>query len=57
MHTIDMKNRNVVLIVSALASMVEDEGKTPREAFQMLEDIKRDTWHALQQIHMEAKGK
>jgi hypothetical protein len=35
--------------------MVEDDGLTPHEAFQLLEEIKRQTWHALSEVYQETK--
>ncbi|GAK12224.1 hypothetical protein [Geomicrobium sp. JCM 19039] len=51
---IDQNNKNVQLIIAALASMVQDEGKTPREAFKVLEDIKQDTYFALAEMGDES---
>lgn len=53
---LDMNNRNHQLIVASLANMVENEGLTAHEAFEVLEDIKRQTWHALADIQRETKG-
>jgi hypothetical protein len=46
----DLKNINVGFVITGLIGMVEDEGMTPHEAFEMLEEIKRNTWHALAEI-------
>ncbi|MEF3312340.1 hypothetical protein PV433_25985 [Paenibacillus sp. GYB004] len=51
----DQNNFNHKLIIAALAGMVEDDGLTPHEAFAVLEDIKRNTFHALAEIHREVK--
>lgn len=52
---LDLNNINVGLIITGLLGMVEDEGKTPHEAFEMLELIKNQTWHALSEIQRESK--
>jgi glucan phosphorylase len=44
------------LIIAGLAGLVEDEGLSPHEAFEVLEEIKRNTFHALAEIGREAKG-
>lgn len=41
------------LIIAGLAGMVEDEGLTPHEAFEVLEDIKQKVFHALGDIRGE----
>lgn len=53
---IDMNNQNNQLIIAALAGMVEDEGITPREAFERLEEIKRQTYFGLMEIYKESKA-
>ncbi|MCM3130971.1 hypothetical protein ACFQ3J_00265 [Paenibacillus provencensis] len=40
-----------MLIIVGLTSLVEDHGYTPHQAFEILEDVKRQTWHALSEIH------
>lgn len=52
---INTNNFNNQLIIAALTGMVEDEGMTPREAFIRLDEIKKDTYSALMEIHAEAK--
>ena len=47
----DMKKISHQFVVSGLVAMVEDDGLTPHQAFEVLEDIKRQTWHALAEIH------
>jgi len=44
------------LVVTGLLNMVEDDGLTPHEAFEVLEDIKRQTWHGLAEISRDTKG-
>lgn len=45
------------LIITGLTRLVEEEGYTPHEAFQLLETIKRNTYHALLDIKKESKVK
>ncbi len=52
---VDVNNRNVKLILGALAGMVEDDGLTPHEAFELLDEIKNQTWHALMELKRGAK--
>jgi hypothetical protein len=47
---LDLKNINVGFVITGLIGMVEDEGMTPNEAFEVLDNIKRQTWHALTDI-------
>lgn len=49
------KSMGLKLIIAGLAGLVEDEGYTPREAFEMLTVIKRNTFHALQEISKESR--
>ncbi len=44
-------------VVTGLLHMVEDEGFTPREAMEILEDIKNQTFFALMDIQKEKRGK
>lgn len=48
---LELNNLNHQLIVAALTSMVDDEGLSPHEVFEVLEDIKRKTFHALLEIY------
>ncbi|PAD73959.1 hypothetical protein [Paenibacillus campinasensis] len=43
------------LIVGAMGMLVDDYGMTPREVFELIEAIKRDTWHGLAEMHAENK--
>ncbi|MBY0597731.1 hypothetical protein [Bacillus bingmayongensis] len=45
------------LIITGLARLVEEEDYTVHEAFQLLEAIKRNTFHALLEIKKESKAK
>ncbi|MFS0904159.1 hypothetical protein AB3N02_13980 [Priestia aryabhattai] len=45
-----------MMIISGMTAMVEDEGKHPREVMEAMEKIKRDTFHALLEIHQEVNG-
>lgn len=42
------------LIITGLTTLVEDEGYTPRDAFNLLEATKQNTFHALSEIRKEA---
>lgn len=55
MKKLDLTKRSHQIIVGTMASMVEDEGLTPREVFEVLEDIKNQTWPALSEIYHERK--
>lgn len=54
---IDLNNRNNQLIIAAMAGMVEDEGMTPREVLERLEQIKSQTYFGLMDIYNEVKAK
>ncbi len=54
---LDEKNINHGLVITGLLQMVEDDGLTPREAFEVLEDIKRNTYSALTEVYHEKWGK
>ncbi len=56
MLKLDLDNRNHQIIVAALASLVEDEGHSPRDVMALLEDIKKNTFHALMEISRERKA-
>ncbi|MEK4471581.1 hypothetical protein MKX37_27180 [Bacillus sp. FSL R5-0709] len=43
------------LIITGLTRLVEEEGYTAYEAFQLLETIKRNTFHALLEIQKESR--
>lgn len=47
---LDINNLNVGFVITGLLGMVEDDGLTVREAFQMLDLIKQQTFHALMEI-------
>ena len=51
----DVDNIHQQFIISGLVGLVEDQGLTPHEAFQVLEEIKRNVWSALAEIRSEAK--
>lgn len=44
------------LIITGLANLIEEEDYTVHEAFQLLEAIKRNTFHALLEIKKESKS-
>lgn len=50
------KSFGLKMVISGLATMVEDEGYSPHEAFRMLEDVKRNTFHALLEIKREGEA-
>lgn len=43
-------------VVTGLLHMVEDEGLTPHQAFEIVEDIKQQTFFALAEAHREKRG-
>ncbi|MBS4200291.1 hypothetical protein KHA93_11680 [Bacillus sp. FJAT-49732] len=47
-------NLNLQLIVAGMAGLV-DEGHSPHEVFKLLEDVKRNTFHALAEIGRESR--
>lgn len=50
---LDLNNPHHKLLVGTLAMFVDDFGYSPRELFQLMEDVKRNTWHAFQEIANE----
>ena len=44
------------LIITGLAELVENEGYSPRDAFEVLRDIQRHTWSALNEIAKESES-
>ena len=54
---LDLNNINHQLIIAGLTGLVTDDGLTPREAFELLDEIKRQTFHALVQIKQEGDEK
>lgn len=52
---LDIKNFNHQLIVTGMTNLV-DEGASPREVMELLEDIKKQTFHALMEIARERKN-
>lgn len=52
----DLNNFNTQLIVAGMAGLIND-GLTPHEVFEVLEDIKQNTFHALADINAENKSK
>ncbi|MNB99080.1 hypothetical protein D3C75_463460 [compost metagenome] len=51
---LDLNNFDHQLIVAAMANMAE-EGMTPHQIFELLEDIKRQTFHSLAEIRRDAQ--
>ena len=52
----DSKN-GTAFVITGLMHMIEDEGLTTRQAFEILEDIKNQTFHALRDVEKEAREK
>lgn len=50
---LDLENINVGFVITGLLGMVEDDGLTPHEAFELLDVIKQNTFHALSEIKRE----
>lgn len=46
----DLQNPFHAHIVGCLANMVELDGLTPHEAFEVLDDIKQNTFHSLAEL-------
>ena len=53
---LDIKNINVGFIITGLLGMVENDGLTPHEAFDLLNEIKNQTYFALLEAYKE-RGK
>ena len=51
----DPNNRAHAFVITGMLEMVENDGLTPHEVFEVMEDIKRQTWHALAEIRAERK--
>ncbi|MDA2281036.1 hypothetical protein PDN19_28655 [Bacillus cereus] len=45
------------LIITGLARLVEEEGLTPHESFEVLRLIQNNAFHALADLHKEYKAK
>ncbi|GAB6454742.1 hypothetical protein bcgnr5383_51740 [Bacillus cereus] len=45
------------LIITGLVRLVEEEGFTPHEAFEILEKIKGNVYFAMLDLHKEYKNK
>lgn len=52
---LDLNNLDHQLIVAAMANMAE-KGMTPHQIFELLEDIKRQTFHSLAEIRREGQA-
>jgi hypothetical protein len=50
---LDLNNINQQLIIAGLTGLVADDGLTPHEAFELLDEIKRSTFPALMKIKKE----
>lgn len=53
----DKDNQFQRLVIAALVGMVETEGLSPHEAFEVLDEIKSNTFHALSQIEQVERRK
>lgn len=51
---VDTNNWSQQLIIAGMANLVENEGYTPHEVFELLDEIKQNTFHALSEIKKEA---
>lgn len=51
----DANNLNTKLIIAGMAGLVDD-GYTPHEVLEVLDDIKNQTFHALADLHRENKA-
>ena len=49
----NLNNLNHQLVVAGLTGMVDEDGLTPHEALEVLEDIKYNIFHALAEIRRE----
>ncbi|MFL0365355.1 hypothetical protein ACH0BF_20315 [Pseudobacillus sp. 179-B 2D1 NHS] len=47
---LDLNNINVGFVITGMIGMVEDDGLSPREVFMLLDEIKKQTFHALTDI-------
>ncbi|OAH53110.1 hypothetical protein AWH48_12195 [Domibacillus aminovorans] len=54
---LDQSNFNQQLIIAGMSGLVDDDGFSAREVFQLLEEIKRETYHALLEMQQERKVK
>lgn len=52
----DTKKFSHGMVITGLLHMVEDDGLTPRQAFEVLEDIKKNTYFALMDAYKEKWG-
>lgn len=52
---LDLNNLDHQLIVAAMANMAK-KGMTPHQIFELLEDIKNNTFHSLAEIYREAQS-
>lgn len=52
----DINNFNTKLIIAGMTGLVDD-GLTPHEVFEVLEDIKMNIFHALADINAQNKSK
>jgi hypothetical protein len=51
---LNLNSVNQQLIIAGLVGLVEDEGMSPHDVFHLLDEMKRNTFHALLQMGKEA---
>lgn len=54
-HRMEITKLSHQMVVSGLVGMVEDDGMTMHEAFEVLEDIKSQVFPALMEISRERR--
>lgn len=50
---LDLKNPHHQILVSTLSLFIDEYGYTPRELIELLDDTKRQTFHAFVEMHKE----
>lgn len=53
---LDMNNPHHQLLISVMATFVDDYDYSPRELFQLMDHTKSQTFHALLEMKREKKG-
>lgn len=53
---LDLTKFSHQLLSTAMLEMVEKDGLTPREVFEVLEDAKSQLWSALSEVYGEMKS-
>lgn len=62
MHTQEFKQKlysslGLQMVVVGMTMLVEDEGYTPHQVFELMTAAKQNTFHALSDIHREVNKK